>query len=95
MRNVVLLGLSTTDGGRNAHPGCFGKLPPGPLHVGLCSEHALGGPDHQLRVALWGEGLRQAVAGGRRERETNAGNHTDGILRHWFLVSNCGLQTTH
>lgn len=45
----------------NSYPGCFWKLSPGPLHVGLCPEQTLWGCDHQFRVTLRGKGLWQAM----------------------------------
>lgn len=53
---------------RRAYSGCFRKLSPGPLHVRLGSKQTLRGPHHQLRVTLWGEGLRQAMANRKTTR---------------------------
>lgn len=47
---------------RTTYSGCFWKLSPGPLHMGLSSEQTLRGTDHQFRVTFWGKSLRQAMA---------------------------------
>lgn len=57
---------SRTSAQASACPGCFRKLPPGPLHVGLGSAQTLRGSDDQFRVTFWGKGLRQAVAEGKK-----------------------------
>lgn len=61
-------------------PGCFRKLPPGPLHVGLGSEQTLRGSDDQLRVTFWGKGLRQTVAEGKKKK------HMRQWGKRWFSI---------